>query len=148
LPFIERIDVERFADKSLLIKLQEIFFKYHYVPASFISDGTINVIALILALFFDKHSITIIEEPERNIHPQLISRVIEAMQEASRSKQIFATTHNPEIVRHAGDENLLLISRNKEGFSTISKPSTKEEIKTFMANNIGIHDLFVQGLLK
>lgn len=69
LPFIGDLDVEKFADRSLLFKLQEMHFKDQYLPASLISDGTINIIVLIVALYFEQKELTIIEEPERNIHP-------------------------------------------------------------------------------
>ena len=148
LPFINEVDVERFADKSLLFKLQECYFPKDYLPASLISDGTINITALIIALYFEKKPLTIIEEPERNIHPHLISKIINMMKDASKKKQIIVTTHNPEMVKNAGLENILLVSRDKEGFSTISRPANKEEVKTFLKNEIGIEDLYVQNLLE
>ena len=149
LPFIDDIDVEKFADKTLLFKLREVYStKNRYIPASLISDGTIHLTALILALYFEKNSLTIIEEPERNIHPYLISKVVDMMKDASRKKQIIVTTHNPEIVKYAGLENILLISRNNEGFSVISKPIEKEQVKIFLQNELGIDDLYVQNLLE
>jgi len=147
LPFISNLDVENFADKSLLFKLQEIYFENQYLPASLISDGTINITALIVALYFEKKPLTIIEEPERNIHPYLISKVVDMMKDASKNKQIIVTTHNPEIVKHTDLENLLLISRDEKGFSMISRPADKEEVKTFLENEIGIEELYIQNLL-
>ncbi len=147
LPFISNLDVEKFADKSLLFKLQEIYFENQYLPASSISDGTINITALIVALYFEGKPLTIIEEPERNIHPYLISKVVDMMKDASQKKQIIVTTHNPEVVKHTDLENLLLISRDEKGFSTTSRPSDKKEVKTFLKNEIGIEDLYVQNLL-
>jgi predicted ATPase len=146
LPFINKMDVEKFADKSLLVKLQEAYYK-EYLPATLISDGTINLTALILALYFEEKPLIIIEEPERNIHPHLISKVVEMMKEASENKQIIVTTHNPEVVRYAGLENLLLIYRDKEGFSHISRPADKIEVKTFLEQEIGIEELYVENLL-
>lgn len=148
LPFVSEIDVEKFADKSLLFKLKESFCKKDYVPASLISDGTVNLIALIIALFFEKRGITIIEEPERNIHPYLLAKVVEMMKESSRNKQIIVTTHNPEFIKFVDRENLLLVERDKNGFSQISRPDNKEEVVTFLENEIGIDELFVQGLLE
>ncbi len=148
LPFIGNLDVENFADKSLLFKLQEIYFENQYLPASLISDGTINITALIVALYFEKKQLTIIEEPERNIHPYLISKVVDMMKDASQKKQIIATTHNPEIVKYAGLDNLLLVSRDEEGFSRVSRPAGTEEVKTFLENEIGIEELYVQNLLR
>ena len=147
LPFIDNIGVEKFADKSLLFKLQEKYFKNQYLPASLISDGTINITALIVALYFERKPMTIIEEPERNIHPYLISKVVDMLKDASRKKQIIVTTHNPEIVKYAGLENILLVSRNQDGFSLISKPTDKDEVKIFLKNEIGIEELYVQNLL-
>ncbi|MFZ3167132.1 MAG: AAA family ATPase [Candidatus Methanoperedens sp.] len=148
LPFVEDMNVEKLTDKSLLFKLREIYSKNQYLPASFLSDGTIYITALIIALYFDRKPIIIIEEPERNIHPYLISRLINMMKEVSEEKQIIITTHNPEVIKHAGLDNIYLISRNKEGFSTISKPSDKEEVKIFLENEMGIEDLYVQNLLE
>ena len=147
LPFVSTIGVEKFADKSLLFELQETYFKKQYLPASLISDGTINITALIVALYFERKWLTIFEEPGRNIHPYLISRVIEMMKDAPKRKQIIITTHNPEIVKHAGLDNILFISRDKEGFSTVTKPADKEEVGTFLKNNIGIEELYIQNLL-
>ena len=150
LPFVENLDVEKFADKSLLFKLKESYFKTQYLPASLISDGTINMTALIVALYFEKKPFVIIEEPERNIHPYLISKVVEMMRDASQTqeKQIVVTTHNPEFVKYAGLENILLVSRNEDGFSTVSRPADKEEVKTFLKNDIGIEELYIQNLLE
>jgi len=148
LPFVEDLDVEKFADSSLLFKLREIYAKNQYLPASLISDGTINITALIIALYFEKKQLTIIEEPERNIHSYLNSKVVEMMKDVLQEKQIIVTTHNPEILKHAGLENILLVSRDKEGFSVVSRPHEKETVKTFLRNDLGIEELYVQNLLE
>lgn len=147
LPFVTELKIQKFADKSLLFKLKEEYFHKQYLPASLISDGTINITALVVALFFEKNQLTIIEEPERNIHPYLIHKVVNMMKEASQKKQIIVTTHNPEMVKHAGLKNILLISRDKYGFSTISRPADKKEVKIFLKNEIGIDRLYVKNLL-
>lgn len=148
LPFIDDINVEKLADKSLIFKLKELYYhKSQYIPAFLISDGTVNLTALIVALYFEDEPLAIIEEPERNIHPYLISRVVAMMKEASQEKQIITTTHNPQMVKYADLEDILLISRNKEGFSTISRPGKKDEIKIFLDNDVGIEELYVQDLL-
>jgi predicted ATPase len=43
-----------------------------------------------------KKQLTIIEEPERNIHSYLNSKVVEMMKDVLQKKQIIVTTHNPE----------------------------------------------------
>ncbi|HXX24141.1 MAG TPA: AAA family ATPase [Terriglobia bacterium] len=147
LPFVTGLEVEKFADKSLLFNLRETYAKKQSLPASLISDGTINVTALIAALYFEKKPVAIIEEPERNIHPSLISKVVAMMKDASQGKQVIVTTHNPEVVRHADIGDVLLVSRNGEGFSTITKPSENNEVKVFLQNEMGLEELFVENLL-
>lgn len=147
LPFIEDIGVMKFADKSLLFKLRETFADGLYLPASLLSDGTMNVTALIVALYFEDKAITIIEEPERNIHPYLISRVVNMIKEASQKKQIVLSTHNPEIVKWAGLEDILLVSRDEQGFSSISRPAERERVRIFLENEMGVDELYVQNLL-
>jgi len=147
LPFVIDLEVERFIDRSLLFSVREKFVENKRVPASFISDGTINVVALIVALYFERKPIAIFEEPERNVHPHLISRILGMMKEASQRKQVIVTTHNPEVVRHADIADVHLVSRDAEGFSTITKPGEREDVKGFLQNEIGLEELFVDNLL-
>lgn len=147
LPFVDDVDVEKFADKSLLFKVRELYARGRYLPATLISDGTINIIALIVALYFEEKPLTIIEEPERNIHPYLISKIVSMMKDSSRKKQVIVTTHNPEMIKHVDVKDLLLVSRDHDGFSAISRPDEKDEIKIFLEQEIGIEELYIQNLL-
>lgn len=147
LPFIRDFEVEELIDKSSLFKLREIYFPKKYLPASLVSDGTINIIALIIALYFEKPALAIIEEPERNIHPFLISRVMTMLKDASSKKQIIISSHNPLIVKYVALENLYLVAKDEiSGISEIIKPSELDEVKTFVKNKIGLDEMFVQGL--
>jgi predicted ATPase len=147
LPFVDDIAVEKFLDMSLFMKVREVYSGNKYIPASMISDGTINITALIVALFFEERPVTIIEEPERNIHPALISKLVAVLKDASKRKQIIVTTHNPEMVKHVNIEDITLITRDREGFSHLSRPVDKKEVRTFLEHEIGIDELFIQGLL-
>ena len=145
LPFAREVGVEQYLGTSLLLKLRE---EYHEdsLLANLLSDGTVNIVALIVALFFGDKDVVVIEEPERNLHPHLISGLVELMKDASRNKQVIITTHSPEVVKHAGVENLLLMSRDEEGFSTVSRPSEKRDVKIFLENDLGLDAVFVQEL--
>jgi hypothetical protein len=50
-------------------------------------------------------------------------------------------------VKHAAIEDLLLVSRDTEGFSVVSRPVDKEEVRIFLENEIGIEELYIQNLL-
>ena len=126
--------------------LKERYFKQS-LPSTLISDGTINITALILALYFQPNRLAIIDEPERNIHPSLISKIVEMMKDASRKSQVIVTTHNPEMIRYAKIENVLTVRRDEKGYSEIVRPGDQESVKNFLKNDMEIGVLYVQNLL-
>lgn len=81
------------------------------------------------------------------MHPALLAQVVEMMKDASATKQVIVTTHNPEFVKHAGIEHLLLVSRDAEGFSVITRPKDREDVRIFLEHDIGVEYLYVQELL-
>jgi hypothetical protein len=147
LPFIEDFSVVKFMDISLVLTLREKYAKNLDLPSPSLSDGTMTIFALIIVLYFEDKPFIIIEEPVSHIHPFLVARVISMMKESSKRKQVMITTHTTEVVKHASLEHLLLISRDNDGFSVISRPADKEEVRTFLENEIGIEELYVQNLL-
>lgn len=146
LSFVEDADVERFTDGSFAFKLKERHLD-GFLPSPYVSDGTVQILCLLLALYFSQGTTVIIEEPERNIHASLLSRVVEMMKEVGEERQVIVTTHNPEFVKYAGLESLLLIHRDVQGFSQITRPSEREKVKRFLREEIGLDELFVRNLL-
>lgn len=147
LPFVEHFEVEKFLDRYLQLTVKETYVDGKYLPASLMSSGSLFIIAIIVVLYFEHKPLAIFEEPARRIHPYLISKVIEMMKEASAEKQIILSTHNPEIVKYAGLDNIYFVSRDRDGFSTVVRPSEREEIKVFLEQEIGIEELYIQNLL-
>ena len=147
LPYIDRIQVKS-TDRHAMTQLTEVYCKDTFLPAYLISDGTINVSALVIALYFGQDPI-IIEEPERNIHPYLISKIVSMMKDVSerQHKQIIVTTHNPEVVKYAGEKHIIIAKRDKDGFTDIYRPEEKEDIKIFLENEMGVDELYIQNLL-
>jgi predicted ATPase len=148
LPFIEDVRMERLSGSSLTTTLKETYCSRRFTPASLLSDGTISLIALIVALYFEEGSIIVLEEPLRNIHPHHASKIIAMMKDASerQGRQLLITTHSPEIVKYAGIERILLLQRDERGNSSIVRPREKEELKVFL-ENMGVEELYVQNLL-
>jgi len=148
LPYVKDIKVDKFTETHFHIRIKETYSDKHYLPAPLISDGTINALGLIVALYFQESPLVIIEEPDKGFHPSLISKVMDMMKEASRKKQIIVTTHNPVMVKHADPEDVFLVSRDKDGFSQICKPTDKEEVKVFLENEMVLADLYESNLLE
>jgi Fe-S cluster assembly ATPase SufC len=150
LPYVEDIKVDKFTETHYFLKIKETYSDKHYLPAPLISDGTINALGLIVALYFQESPLIIIEEPDRGFHPSLISSVVEMMKDATKysDKQIIVTTHNPEMVRYADLKNIFLVSRNENGFSSIVKPFRKKDVKIFLENGLRPEELYVDNLLE
>ena len=147
LPFVESISTEKNFDKSISYKIKE---SYSSKPlyANFLSDGTVNILAIIIALYFEKRTgIIVLEEPERNLHPYLMSRLLDMASEQSEEKQIIITTHTPELIKHSDINTLLLAKRSESGFTHITRPADSSMVKEFINNDVGIDSLFVQNLL-
>lgn len=147
LPFVEDLEVEKFLDKYLQLTVKEKFVPNQYLPASLMSSGSLFIIAIIIALYFENKTVSIFEEPARRIHPFLISKVIDMMKDASKTRQVLLSTHNPEIVKYAGLDNIFFVSRDEEGFSVINRPGDQAETRAFLENEIGIEELYIQNLL-
>ena len=148
LPFIDEIKIENNVNKSVFFKVKESYNKKEF-PSYMLSDGTVNILAVIVALYFqDDNAVIVLEEPERNIHPKLLSTLVSILSDVSDKKQIFVTTHNPFIIKEANLDDIYLVSRDENGISNITKPIDDERIKTFLENDLGIEDLFVDGILR
>ncbi len=120
------------------------------IPSYLLSDGTISVVALIVALYFETSDIIILEEPDNGIHPGILPKLVELMYEICPKRQIILTTHNPLIVKQLDIpkrlKNLLLIY-SEDGMSEISRPATSDNVKVFLSEKIGIENLFIENLL-
>jgi predicted ATPase len=63
------------------------------------SDGTLQILGLLLAIFQRfSGSLMILEEPEGNIHPGALRMVTDLLRSLSERHQVLVTTHSPELL--------------------------------------------------
>ena len=149
LPFVHDLDVDEFGFGQLITMLTERFSdKRHRLAAAFASDGTIACLALVVALYFQENAVAVFEEPDRHVSTHTSpARVMQMMNEVTGDTQVIVTTHNPELLRHANLEDILLVTRDPDGHSQITRPADSEVLSHFLQNELGVEDLFVQNLL-
>ncbi|UTG73672.1 AAA family ATPase [Neisseria subflava] len=85
-------------------------------PAHMVSDGTIYALCLLVAVLtrVKQPGITIIEEPERGLHPKAIGELIDFIREhASAHHPIILTTHSESVVRSLELEELYFVSKSQ-----------------------------------
>ena len=102
---------------------------------------------MVVALYFQENAVAIFEEPDKHLHPHLASRVMQMMNEVTDNTQVIVTTHNPELLRHANLEDILLVTRNSDGNSEVTRPADSEVVRQFLLSELGVEDLFTQNLL-
>ena len=101
----------------------------HYFDPVQLSDGTLRVFGLLLALYQQPRATFIaIEEPEQNINPAVLGLLADAIKEASKTTQILITTHSPSFIEHFSPEQIRVVDmRHGE---TIVSPIRSSQVKT------------------
>jgi predicted ATPase len=97
-------------------------------PANMVSEGTIyilSLLAIILDVNKDSIKLSLIEEPERGLHPQAIRELVQLMREYADEhglvNSIWLSTHNTTLVRACKPEELIFIE-NVDGETIAKKP--------------------------
>jgi predicted ATPase len=66
--------------------------------AQSVSDGTLRVLALLVAAFQENSSLVAIEEPEASLHPEAIRDLTEALLEAAEKRPVLVATHSADLL--------------------------------------------------
>lgn len=149
IPSLKTVKAEkRDLDNSTYLRFQENSCNKPF-PAGLISDGTIYTLCILTAVLSrsSQYGITIIEEPERGIHPQAIGELISLMREKTQGKHnIILTTHSESVVRNLELEELYLV-RKKEGNTLIkSVKNSKVDKNKIPLDTAWLSNMFGGGL--
>jgi predicted ATPase len=77
-----------------------------------VSDGTVQTLALLVALFDERFTALVLEEPENSVHPWIIRNILSAVREASKTKQVIITTHSPVVMDAVSPRHLFVMWRS------------------------------------
>jgi predicted ATPase len=111
LPDLSSIEVSYVAtSRQLALFFKEAGFGRPWNVAE-VSDGTIQTLALLVAIFNPGPLALVLEEPENSVHPWIIRHIMEACRQASANKQIILTTHSPIVINRVPPEDVWVIWR-------------------------------------
>ena len=138
-PGIEDIQTgQQKLDGRTALRFKEEGFEQAF-PAHLVSDGTMYALCLLVAAL-DAPSgggMTLIEEPERGLHPMAIRELIDLMRQlASPESPIWLTTHSESVVRALKLSELVLVD----------KVDGRTTMKSADAGNLSQKDLAPLGL--
>lgn len=151
-PGIEKIQTEQqLLDSKTTILFKEVGTKKHF-PAHMVSDGTIYALSLLVAVLDSSygHGITLIEEPERGLHPKPIRELIGLIRElASPGNPVWLTTHSESVVRELRLDELVLVNK-KDGRTRMKRADsgnlTQENLPPLSLDEAWLSNLLDGGL--
>ena len=76
-----------------------------------VSDGTIQTLAMLAALFDPRTRFVTFEEPENSVHPWILRNFIEACRAAD--KQVLITTHSPTLINRLEPSEVVVVARDR-----------------------------------
>jgi len=84
-----------------------------------LSEGTLRFLWLAALLQSPSLStVTMIDEPEVSLHPELLSLLAELMREASSRTQMIVATHSDRLIRFLDPKEVLVVDSDDEGLTT------------------------------
>ncbi len=151
IPGIEDIDTDKTADGRLLLRFNDKGFDDPFY-AQQMSDGTLKVFAYLLLLEDPSPPPFIcIEEPENGLYHKLLeSLAYELRAHATGSKrgsQIFVTTHQPYFVDALTTEEVWILDKGNDGFSTIRRASDDTIVKNMVEEGLPLGGLWYSEYL-
>jgi len=146
-PGVSHIDVIVTEDGRLLIKYKDGAFVDPFIDKN-VSDGTIKMFAYLILLEDPKpHPILCVEEPENQLHPDLMTVLAEEfLQYAERGGQVFVSTHSPDFLNAVPLENIYWLEK-EEGISQVYRATDFAQLIDLNREGDSPGVLWKQGLL-
>lgn len=151
IPGVTTIDTKRTDDGRLLLRFNEDGFDDPFF-AQQMSDGTLKVFAYLLLLEDPAPPpFLCIEEPENGLYHRLLEALAaEFRQHAtgrSNASQIFLTTHQPYLVDALRPDEVWIMERGEDGFSTIRRASDDALVRSLVDQGLPLGGLWYSDYL-
>lgn len=151
IPGIAKIDTEVTADKRVLLRFNDDAFDDPFF-AQQMSDGTLKVFAYLLLLEDpDPPPFICIEEPENDLYHKLLEALAQEFRAHASGKknspQIFVTTHQPYFVDALSPQEVWILEKSKDGFSSIRRASELAVVKNLVAEGLLLGGLWYSDYL-
>jgi predicted ATPase len=151
IPGILNIETERTPENRLLLRFNNQGFQDPFY-AQQMSDGTLKVFAYLLLLEDPNPApFLCIEEPENGLYHKLLETLAKEFRQHATGKknssQIFVTTHQPYFVDSLEPEEVWVLEKGADGFSTIRRASDDILVKNMTAEGLTLGSLWYSDYL-
>ena len=150
IPGIHKIDTERTNDGRLLLRFNDKGFQEPFY-AQQVSDGTLKVFAYLLLLEApNPPRFLCIEEPENGLYHKLLETLANEFREHARARsgsQVFVTTHQPYFVDALEPQEVWILEKGEDGFSTIRRASDDPIVNNMVEEGLPLGGLWYSDYL-
>lgn len=151
IPGIASIDTQVTEDKRVLLRFNDGAFGDPFF-AQQMSDGTLKVFAYLLLLEDpDPPPFICIEEPENGLYHKLLEALAQEFRSHATGKknapQIFVTTHQPYFVDALAPEEVWILEKGTDGYSTVRRVSELEDVKNLVDEGLPLGGLWYSDYL-
>ena len=151
IPGIDQIKTEKTPDDRLLLQFNDKGFQDPFY-AQQMSDGTLKVFAYLLLLEDPSPPpFLCIEEPENGLYHKLLETLANEFREHATGRkggsQVFITTHQPYFVDAFEPEEVWVLKKGEDGFTTIRRASENLLVKNMVEEGLPLGGLWYSDYL-
>ncbi|MGC0268597.1 AAA family ATPase [Glutamicibacter soli] len=151
IPGIRMIDTVKSADGRLLLRFNDRGFTDPFYSQQ-MSDGTLKVFAYLLLLEDPTPPpFLCIEEPENGLYHKLLESLAHEFRTHATGRkgasQVFLTTHQPYLVDALSPDEVWILEKQDDGFSSIRRASDNQLVKNLVAEGIPLGGLWYSDYL-
>lgn len=151
IPGVQKIDTDKSLDGRLLLRFNDRGFKDPFY-AQQMSDGTLKVFAYLLMLEDPEPPPFIcIEEPENGLYHKLLAALANEFRAHATgqkgSSQVFITTHQPYFVDALEPDEVWILEKQKDGFSTVRRASDDPVVVEMVKQELPLGGLWYSDYL-
>jgi predicted ATPase len=145
IPKLQNVHAQILDDGRLLLRIKDAPFDKP-ILSKYASDGTLKMLSYLVLLYDpDPPQLIGIEEPENQLHPKLLSILVEEFGNASNRSQIFVTTHSPVFVNGLNPKELWILFRDQNGFTQTYRASDNQLIRNMIKEGAKLGDLWLEN---
>lgn len=151
IPGVDKIDTAKTPDGRLLLRFNDRGFNDPFY-AQQMSDGTLKIFAYLLLLEDPSPPpFLCIEEPENGLYHKLLESLTQEFRGHATGKkggsQVFITTHQPYFIDAMEPDEVWVLEKGADGFSSIRRASEDEVVKNMVAEGLPLGGLWYSDYL-
>lgn len=144
-PRFDRLDFPPVAAGTLALAWRETGFSKPFYMHQ-LSEGTLRFLWLTTLLQSPGlTALTLLDEPEVSLHPELLSLLAEMLREASSRTQLVVATHSDRLIRFLLPKEIVLMDAGEDGMSTL-KWADELDLDTWL-RDFSLDELWSNGTL-